>query len=189
MKETETAGVSVKIVELLAPLTSEERLRVVNAALTLVGEALITPPGEKSLISEDNCDGGEGELPVKARSWAKQNGIGFADLQQVFHFEDGKVEVIASEMPGQSDKERTHNAYVLTGIAKLLSSNAPHFDDETARDLCKSSGCFNQANHATYLTGKGNLFTGSKKPGWTLTAPGLKQGATLIKELIKQVSD
>lgn len=74
---------------------------------------------------------------------------------------------------------------MLVGIAKLLSSGDPSFDDKSARALCETSGCYDSANHAASLRDKGNEFTGTKDKGWTLTTPGLKRGAILIKELNK----
>jgi len=78
------------------------------------------------------------------------------------------------------------NVYVMAGIAKLLEAGDPSFDDKTARDLCKSAGCFDNTNHSKYLVDKGNEFAGSKDKGWVLTAPGLKRGAALVKEISKE---
>ena len=44
-------------------------------------------------------------------------------------------------------------------------------------------GCFDGSNHALYMKGKGNVLGGSKDAGWTLTGPGLKAGAELVKKL------
>ena len=170
------------VVELLNPLEPVDRLRVINAALSLLGN--------QSLSVEAPADAGNdgsdiSHLPPRARAWIKQNDIAPNQLNQVFHISDGNAEIIATEIPGKNAKERTYNAYVLTGIARLISSGAPVFDDKPARLFCKSSGCLNEPNHATYLANRGNIFTGSKEKGWTLTVPGLKQGAVLVKELAK----
>ena len=104
-------------------------------------------------------------------------------LSQVFHVTDEKADVIASDMPGKNKKDQALNAYVLAGIAQLLSTGEPTFTDKEARALCTSAGCYDQNNHSATLKDKGNWFTGTKEKGWTLTAPGLKHGATLIKSL------
>lgn len=179
---TSATEVMVQIVELLTPLSTDDRQRIVRAALTLLGDIpTITAPTNEHV---DIDDAGK-TLSPKVRNWLKQNVLSVADLEEVFHFSDGIAEVIVSDIPGANSKEKTHNAYILTGIAQLLSRNDPSFDDKQARDLCKSLGCLNEGNHAAYMKAKGNGMTGSKEKGWTLTAPGLKQGATLVKILNK----
>jgi hypothetical protein len=111
----------------------------------------------------------------------KQNGVTEDNLSHVFHIDGGAAEVIAGEAPGKSDKEKTLNAFVLTGLAEFLQTGDPKFDDKAARALCKKLGCFGEGNHATYMKDRGNLLGGSKEGGWTLTGPGLKAGAELIK--------
>jgi hypothetical protein len=172
-----------QMVTLLTPLSPEDRRRAIRAALALLGDEAT----DFSTAGEIHGDQGQADnnFPPRARVWMKQNGISTDEIQQVFHIADGTVEVIASEIPGKNDKERTYAAYVLTGVAKLLGTGNPFFDDKSARALCKSSGCFNVANHSAYLNDKGSEFAGSKEKGWTLTAPGLKLGAALVKELNK----
>ncbi len=181
MPKSKVTEIAVKIVDMLTPLTSEERQRVVHAALTLMGEAPLVDT-KRSDQSEDSVDAG---LHHRARAWMKQNDLTAEDLQHVFHLAGGRAEVIASEIPGKSDKEKTLNAYVLIGVANLLSNGDANFDDKAARDLCGTLGCFNGANHAAYMKNKGNQIAGSKEKGWTLTSPGLKRGAALVKELSK----
>lgn len=185
MTDINTAAVLTKIVEILTPLSAEERRRVIAASLTLLGDE---PASLKTHGSVVNAQRGEatGELPSRTQLWMNQNSLSMDDLQQVFHIADGTVEVIASEMPGKNDKEKTYSAYILSGIANLVGSGSPAFDDHSARALCKSSGCFTGGNHAGHLSQRGNEFTGSKEKGWILTAPGLKRGAELIKELSKR---
>jgi hypothetical protein len=182
MTEANTTAAMTKIVEILSPLSPEERRRVIGASLTLLGDtpsdSSVTGPSPQRQMGEE-----AGALPSRAQVWMNQNGLSMDDLQQVCHIADGAVEVIASEMPGKNDKEKTYSAYILIGVANLLASGSPAFDDKSARALCKTSGCFTGGNHATHLGARGNEFTGSKEKGWTLTAPGLKRGAELIKEL------
>jgi hypothetical protein len=172
-----------KIVELLTPLESEARMRVIQAALMLLGETLATLPKEKVGQNQDG-DVGDG-FPTRARSWMKHHSLSTEHIQQVFHVTEGNAEIIAAVIPGKNKKEQTFNAYIFAGLAKLLSGGEPAFDDKSARALCESSGCYDSANHAAYMKNKGNEFTGSKDKGWTLTTPGLKRGAELVKELNK----
>jgi hypothetical protein len=182
MAEIKVTEVVARIVDILTPLSSEERKRVISASLTLLGDEAAS--FRKTGAGASHESGEEaGDFSPRAQVWMRQNSISTDELQQVFHLADGAVEVIASEIPGKNAKEKTYSSYVLTGIARLLATGEPSFDDKSARALCKSSGCFNAANHALYLSDKGNEFTGTKEKGWTLTAPGLKRGAALVKEL------
>ena len=179
-KITEIVG---EIVDMLNPLSSEERQRVISASLVLLGETMVKDiNGDKD---KDNSSEDSDGLPDRARTWIKQNNLSFDNIQQSFYVTKEQVDVIVADMPGKNKKEKTINAYVLSGIAKLLLSGDTNFNDKSARALCESSGCYDSANHAVYLKGKGNEFTGTKAKGWTLTAPGLKRGAMLIKELNK----
>jgi hypothetical protein len=184
MAKHKVADVATKIVTLLTPLNSEERQRAVQAALTLVGES---PAVLKEATGSDveKNEAQETGIAPRAKTWMRQHGLEMMSLQQVFHLEGGNVEVIASKIPGKSDKEKTLNAYVIEGVRCLLASGEPGFDDKSARTLCKTHGCYNDANHAVYLRDKGNRLTGSKEKGWKLTAPGLAHAASLITEMTK----
>lgn len=175
---TTTIDVMVKIVELLTPLAAEERQRVIRASLALLGDSPALDLPEEEGDSENT-------LPPRARNWLKQNGLSFGSLEEIFHFNGGIFEVIASDIPGKNDKEKTFNAYILTGISRLLSVGEPNFDDKQARQLCKSLGCLNEGNHSAYMKDKGNGMNGSKEKGWILTAPGLKQAAMLVRAFNK----
>jgi len=187
MANKKTTEIVSEIVELLTPIDSAERGRVIQASLMLLGEAVPVGPS-RARADGESIAGDEGEtstLPVRARTWMKQNGVSLDELQQVFHLQNGSAEVIAGEIPGKNKKEKTYNAYILTGLSKLLSSGSPTFDDKTARGLCESSGCYDQANHSVHIKERGNEFTGTKEKGWSLTAPGLKRAAVLLKEMTK----
>ena len=176
-----------EIVELLTPIESAERIRIVQASLTLLGETFSSSPrhidGGSDALGEES--GELSMLPVRARAWMKQNSITADELQQVFHLADGNADVIAGDVPGKNKKEKTYNAYVIAGLARLLSTGDGAFDDKSARSLCETFGCYDPANHSSTIKDKGNEFTGTKDKGWTLTAPGLKRAAILVKEITK----
>jgi hypothetical protein len=188
MAKNKPMDAMTKIVEILTPLPSEERTRVVRAAMVMLGETQspLAPSTDLKSGSED-IGGGQINLPPRARAWMKQNYITEDDLQQVFHVTESGADVIAAHIPGKKKKGQTYNAYILTGIAQMLATGNPIFQDKAARALCESSGCYDNANHSAHIKGRGNEFTGTKEKGWTLTAPGLKHGAELIKELNKKV--
>jgi hypothetical protein len=173
------ADAATKIVEVLMPFQSDERRRAVSAALLLLGESSEGIPRAASERESPAADG----LPGRVQAWLRQNGLEGEHLDQVFHRNGDEVEVIASEIPGTSDKERTLNAYLLAGASRFLATGDAAFGDQVARCLCKGLGFYNEGNHAAYMKSKGNRMTGSKAQGWTLTAPGLTQAAHLIKQM------
>lgn len=166
-------------VELFAPLDKEERVRVLRALAAFFDETPSGPKAPAEQVSIGELDG----LSARARVWMKQNSLTAEQLQQVFHLSSDGVEVIAPQMPGKSKREQTYNAYVVAGIGNLLLTGVAAFDDKEARALCERSGCYDSANHSAHLRHRGNEFTGSKEKGWTLTAPGLKRAAEIIKEM------
>jgi hypothetical protein len=174
-------AVTTNIYNLLQPLKSDERQRVLKAALMMLGDDTAAA-GAGSSSSKEQAHDGNLNLPAKAKAWMKKYEINAEQLGHVFHL-DGNHEVIASEAPGGNSKLQTINSYVLTGILSLISTGEASFDDKTARKVCKSLGCFNEGNHSAYMRNKGNVLGGSKEAGWTLTGPGLKTGADLVKAI------
>lgn len=179
---TDLKALVTGLFDLLEPAEPGERAKAIGAVLTMLGDDQIAPAKKSPALGNDEEDDGS-EYPVKARQWMKKFGVNDEQIAHVFHVEDGKSEVVAHEAPGSSTKQKTVNAYVLTGISQLLTSGEPKFDDKSARAVCKSLGCLDESNHSYNLKGKGNLFGGSKDTGWTLTGPGLKTGADLVKGL------
>jgi hypothetical protein len=168
------------IVQELENFSSEDRHRIVQASMTLLGEAPthLVPEVEDAEPRQDQG----GKLPAKARNWMKQYGLSIEQINHVFHFGDAGAEIIAP-IPGTSKKEQVRNAYVLCGIVSLLTSGETRFDDKVARGVCEFGGFFDSTNHMKYM--KGSEFTGGRDKGWVLTVPGLKHGASLIAQLSK----
>lgn len=186
----EIAEIAQKIVALLEPLTSEDRQKAINASLVMLGEAS-TSRAPVSGASGSPAGTGAADptligLSPRGATWIKQNGLMLAQVERVFDISNQGVTVIASKAPGKNDKQKTHNTYVLLGVSRLLASGEATFEDKAARKVCEELGCYDSANHSVYMRDKGNLIAGSKKKGWKLTAPGLKHGAELVKELTKE---
>jgi len=173
--------VLARIVNELEPLNSDERLRVVRAALTLLGEDATTLVAERS-ARDDVGSHGATQLPPRARMWMQQNDLSLDQLEQVFHLDEGAAQVIASEIPGENNRERVRNAYLLTGVAQLLLTGEARFDDRSGRELCEASGFYDPTNHAKFFK-SGNELTGSRDKGWVVTSPGLKAAAKAIAEI------
>jgi hypothetical protein len=177
MTEKKSLDALSTIVGVLSPLSPEERSRLMRAAMVLLGDELSATTGGAQAEQS-----GAMSLPPKASAWMRQNGVTEDHLQQAFHVADGTADMIGS-LPGNSKKEQTYNAYILCGIGQLLVKGEPSFEDKAARAMCIQAGCYDSANHSSHLGARGNEFTGSKDKGWTLTAPGLKRGAEIIKQM------
>ena len=172
--------------DLLEPADPADRKKAIKAAMTMLGD-------DASVISQkDSKNGGEGEedgddgdlgLNKKAKTWMARNDVSAEHLQHVFHIDGENVDIIAGSCPGKNQKEQAINAYVLTGIAEFLKTGEAKFTDKAGREACKKMGCYGDTNHATYMKKPGNIMSGSKGSGWTLTGPGLKAGAELVKAL------
>jgi hypothetical protein len=175
---------AIELYKVLEPHEPDVRERAIKAAMVMLGgNPSVTAPNKPTSRDLLGDDGDEPPLASRVKIWMRTNGITREQLGDVFHLDGGACEVLSSEAPGKNGKEKTINAYVLTGISAYLQNGEPKFDDKTARDVCRAMGCFNEGNHAYYLKGRGNVLGGSKDAGWTLTGPGLKAGAELIKNL------
>lgn len=175
-----------KIVEVLKPLSSEDRVRVFKAAMVMLGEnagATVAPIA--SPLNTERSDADLDFISPRARVWMKQNALTIEQLQEVFHLSDGAVEVVAPHMPGRNRKEQTYSAYLLSGLGQFLVQGVAAFDDRAARALCEASGCYDLANHSSHIKDRGNEFTGSKEKGWSLTTPGLRRAAELVRVVNK----
>lgn len=170
------------IVRALGPLNSEERRRLVQAALVILGDAPISTV-EMSRSTNEQPGDEVADIAPRARQWMRQNGLSEEQLSHVFDISGGVATVIASGVAGKNNAEKTVKAYFLAGVSTLLVSGDPVFDDKSARELCISLGCYDSTNHSKYMKEMGNNFTGSKDKGWKLTAPGLKSAATVVREM------
>lgn len=171
-----------RILGILMPMTAEERQRTLAAVTAFFGDPVPSgSPVKKGGASDIHTD--IEHISQKSQTWMRQNNLELNEIEKVFHISGGSCEVIASVIPGKSKKEQTFNAYVLLGLSQMLTSGSPTFDDKAARNLCIQHGCYDAPNHASNFKEKGNDLAGSKEKGWTVTAPGLKNGAVLVKEL------
>ena len=179
---SKVADVTTKVTNLLLPLSSEDRQRVMKATFALLGEDVVAFEARGNATTTTVTPSGGGQyVNPKVANWIRTNALTATQLDQVF---DGG-EVIDLNVPGKSAKQKTINTYVIEGIASFLTTGEPTVDDKKARELCGKVGCFNSANHSVYMGDKGNVLSGSKAGGWRLTGPGLTSGAQLIKEMTK----
>jgi hypothetical protein len=182
MSDPLTAAMT-KVIEVLSPLESEQRRRVIHAAFALLGE----DAAFKSVAASSNKDsGGSDEEAIEgiskaAATWLAKTKITKEQLEQYLHIEGSEVKVIA--LPGNATKriDQVLHTYLIQGVAAYVATGDASFSDKDARELCQHFGCYDQTNHAKYIKEFGNRITGSKNSGWKLTAPGLAAAGDLLK--------
>lgn len=176
------ATAMTKVIEILTPLESDQRRRVMQAAFALLGEEPILKAHGKHSAKPDEEVSGEGieEVSPAAAHWLAKAKIPKEQLEQHLHFDGGTVKVIS--LPGNAAKriDQVIHTYLMQGLAAFLATGEASFTDKDARDLCEHFGCYDATNHAKYIKEFGNRITGSKAAGWKLTAPGL----TAVTELL-----
>jgi hypothetical protein len=176
------------IYDLLYPFSPEDRLRIVKASLTLLGDPSPAIPlngtaAENATPAQAQPSHQQPRTTTSAEIWMKKYSLTEELLEQYFLFEGDKVTVISLPSNGKSKRSQTIAAYLIAGAASLLSGGDGQFADETAKAYCEHFGCFDSPNHAKYLReGFGNLLNGSKSQGWKLTSPGQKEIARLLQE-------
>ncbi len=190
--EANLKEVSNSIYDALKPLDSENRKRAIYSALALLGETFAfgasakPKPGREEEQEEAADDDTGAGLGTAAKRWATKYQISKEDLDHVFHIDGDKVDVILDHAPGKNDKERAINSYTLTGLGEFLRTGEAKFTDKSARDVCRKLGCYDPNNHAVYIKRPGNILSGNKDAGWTLTGPGQKAAADLVKQIVKE---
>jgi hypothetical protein len=186
---TNLPDVMTRVYTLLKPLPPEDRRRVVESTFNLLGDKPMAthPPAGGDESANGKTPAAEDESEWKgfssdAKRWAKRGGITREVLDEYFHERGGTMSVINIPDELTSKQARSVACYLLQGLAAYIQNgDGAAFDDETARKLCVSHGCYDQPNHARiFATMRGQL-TGDKKSGWQLTKPGLATAAELIK--------
>lgn len=168
-----------KVVEVIAPLTSEERVRVIQAAMALLGEQ--AAPLSKGTKVAAPPAGDWSDVAPAAVTWLSKNGLTRQEIEQWFHLEADKTTALALAGNATNRSEQAINTYLMLGFAAFLARGDSSFTDRDARDLCEHFGCYDESNHAKIFREFGNRVTGSKTAGWKLTAPGLAAVATLLR--------
>jgi hypothetical protein len=186
-EELDIKQASNSLYDVLKPLRTADRQKALNSALALLGETFKVGGGasaDSKNEDDEHTEHGSGDAPKlvpSAKRWANKYGVTREQLEHALHIEGEKVDVVLDHAPGKNDKERAINSYLLTGLAELLRTGEPKFTDRAARDLCRKLGSYDPNNHAVYLKKPGNILSGNKDSGWTLTGPGQKAAAELVK--------
>jgi hypothetical protein len=171
--------------DLLEPVESADRKKAIKAVMAMLGDdAPIADqkPGKGTDVGgNEDDDDDNSDFNAKARTWMSRNKVTADEIAHVFHVDGETVDVIIDTVPGNNTKAQAINAYMLTGIAEFLKTGDSKFTDKAARETCKKLGCYAETNHATHMKRPGNVLSGSKESGWTVTGPGMKAAAELIK--------
>jgi hypothetical protein len=169
-----------QLIKILQPLTSDERHRNIDAALTFLGEKPFTAAVKQP--DAQNQDAVDGHQPPGIAARMKQYGITHEQVERVFDFRaDGTFAVV--DVPGKGKREQTLNMYILTGLGTFLATGERQFSDSLARSNCDTHSCLDAPNHAKYLGSRHPEFNGDKASGWSITVPGIRRGAALLKDV------
>lgn len=180
------AEATTAVIEILTPFDSADRLRVIQAALMLLGE---NTPIASSNTKEESVSalGDDKESPIHihqaGKAWVKKYRLSHDQLNQVFLIDQNNIQPIALSGLTKKKYEQVGNTYLIQGIAGLLKTGEASFSDDEARKLCGHFGCYDTKHHSESLKDFANKITGSKATGWKLTAPGLAAAADLMKQL------
>jgi len=170
--------------DLLEPVEAADRKKAIKAVMTMLGDDASVAdqnPSKGAAAADDDGDDDNSDFNVKARTWMSRNKVTNDEIAHVFHVDGETVDVIVDNVPGKNTKEQAINEYMLTGIGEFLKTGDSKFTDKAARATCKKLGCYADTNHATHMKKPGNVLSGSKEAGWTVTGPGMKAAAELIK--------
>jgi hypothetical protein len=170
-----------QMIEILEPLTPEDRQRNINAALTYLGDpGLASAPRSHAENLEGSPD--ERRTSPTIASRMRQYNIANAHLEHVFDFRnDGSFALL--DVAGTAKREQTLNTYILTGLGTYLATGERAFSDALARGNCEAHSCLDVSNHSKTLAAKHPEFNGDKSSGWTITIPGIRRGAELVKQI------
>jgi hypothetical protein len=182
-KVPEIMAVATDLYNILKPLDPETRGRAIRATLTLLGDETTKLGGGSDAGGGGGEDSADGTLSPKVRAWMRTNDVSQEQLDAVFHIEGDTVDLLASEVPGKDGKLKTVNAYVLTGLGQLVKTGDAKFTDKEGRAACTKYACYQPNNHSTIMKEAKTVLTGDKTRGWTVTGPGLKAAAALVKEI------
>lgn len=184
------ATVATAVFSELSKLEGEDRKRALLGALAMLGEPVPASPGEGVRAGVGGGGGAQdhapdtSDYPAKAKIWMRQHSVTTDQLGHLFHNEGGTFELIAASVPGNSKGKQMMAVYLLKGIAGLLGSGEAKIIDKDARTAAENLGCYDQPNHSNnFKQNRQNYLGGSKNDGWTLTGPGQKAAADLIKSM------
>jgi hypothetical protein len=176
------------IVDALQDLQSADRKRAVLGALHFLDEDWVPLPQKTGKAAADTGTGRErpeanGAFSPSVQAWMDKNELTEEMVEQVFAFDNGRISIIG-DVPGKGKREKSIAIYTLMGLGTFLQTGERLFQDDIAREACSTHSAYDQSNHAGTMREMRNEITGDKASGWTITMPGLKKGAAIVREII-----
>jgi|GEM_PF-2409719 hypothetical protein len=133
---------------------------------------------------DDLEDTGENDgISSTAKKWMKRNGLEPDKLSSVFSLGVDEIDLVAKSVPGKGKKERMHNVYLLKGVASYLGTGSPRFSYDQVKEALLHYDAFDSGNFSTFFKSFASEVSGTKEAGYTLTARGLTNATTLLKEI------
>ncbi len=173
------------IVDALIPLQSLDRKRAVLGALHFLNEDWVPLPhkGESpgSLGPAGEKGDTNGPFPSAAHAWMAKNELVADEVEQVFAFDAGKINIIA-DLPGKSKRENTILIYILMGVGTYLQTGERRFSDEAAREACIQHNAYDLNNHSVTMKELKSELTGDKKEGLDHYSSRPQEGRCLSEE-------
>ncbi len=125
------------------------------------------------------------ELSKPAQLWLKRSGIEDDDrLAAIVSVDQSDIDVVASDIPGDSVKARMHNVFLLRGVAEYLKGGEFKFTDEQIRSTCRHYGAYDADNFSQYLKSFEGEVSGTRKTGYALTAKGQRAAVQLLRAMV-----
>jgi hypothetical protein len=174
------AELALEVYNILVGRDSDVRQRVMQSAMTLLGETVPSAAARPSPQAESGF--GDVKLGPKAMRWIQKHAITREMLEELYHLGDEGMDIIAGSVPGASKREMTINCYLLSGIRGLLKNDAPTLDETETVAVCKRLTAYDKNNHPSNRLAVGNKINGSR-PTFTLTGPGETAAAELIRRM------
>lgn len=113
--------------------------------------------------------------------FARQN-ITEEEWQKVFHIEGNQCSIIVDELKERTRSRKQVKLALLEGVKELLESGEATITKENLVELCKKYDAYDSPNFATHMKKQRSLFL-AKGDNWSLTKPGEKRAAEVVKEL------
>ena len=121
---------------------------------------------------------GEKAAPV---FFTRQN-ITEEEWQKVYHLEGTTYAIIVDDLKETAKAKKQVKLALLEGIKELLTGGVATIIRDDLVESCKKYDAYDSSNFATHMKNQKSLFL-AKGDNWSLTKPGEKRAAEVIKEL------